>query len=406
MTYISNTRFMMSLSRFFRTMHWHHAVKTAVAGLFTWFVTQGLHLDQGYWAILTAIIVMQSNVGGSLKAGWIRFLGTTVGATVGAACALFLGHGGWPLFVSMLITMLICSNVTLLRDSVRVAALTAVIILFVSDNANQHPLYLALMRFIEISLGIATALIVSFFVFPAKARTLLRPGIAHTLRKSAQLFDLLCEFRQMELYRPGELFHLKDEVVRSMMKNYDLLAEARREPGYDREAEIFSSFLRAQDRIYESILTMDHAVHAIEPDQPHVELVDELSQMAGTVSDEMRQLADCLDKSQCAPDSDRLIAAMQAMDTRLDSMRSERVFATFSRNEVLQFFSFLHAVQETAREVSSLALRTGTLEGRSTQRNASCSWSARLQHKSLRRTKQDGTTNRETNDHQPKGQRV
>ncbi len=394
MTYFSTSRYTAPISQFLKKLRWHHAVKTALAGVLTWYATQALHLDQGYWATLTAIIVMQSNVGGSLKAGWIRFLGTVIGAATGALCALWFHYGPLSLIISMLVTMLICSNVAKLRDSVRVAALTAVIILFVHDTSSQHPLYLALMRFIEISLGITIALGVSFFFFPSKARSLLRPGIAQTLRKSAQLFDLLCEFRQMEVYRHGELFHLKDDVLRSMMKNYDLLAEARREPGYDREAEVFSSFLRAQDRIYESLLTMDHAVHTIEPEEPHIELVEELSQMAGTVSDEMRQLANCLDKTGCEPDNDKLIAAMQAMDTRLDIMRSTRTFATFSRSEVLQFFSFLHAVQETAREVSSLALRTGSLEAWTDNNTMACTWPGQFPHDPLQTDMQDGTSSK------------
>ena len=47
-------------------------------------------LPQGYWAVLTAVIVTQNSVGGSLKAAIDRFVGSILGALVGALAAVLL----------------------------------------------------------------------------------------------------------------------------------------------------------------------------------------------------------------------------------------------------------------------------------------------------------------------------
>src|SRR5580658_9840809 len=59
------------------------AIKTAVAGVIALYVTSLFHLPEGYWAAISALIVMQSNVGATLSASRTRLAGTAVGAVVG-----------------------------------------------------------------------------------------------------------------------------------------------------------------------------------------------------------------------------------------------------------------------------------------------------------------------------------
>ena len=51
-----------------------------VAGLLTFGLGELLGVQQVYWAVLTAVIVMQASVGGSIKATLDRLLGTIAGA--------------------------------------------------------------------------------------------------------------------------------------------------------------------------------------------------------------------------------------------------------------------------------------------------------------------------------------
>ena len=56
------------------------ALRTTLAGLATFALAEALRLPQGYWAVLTSVIIMQGSVGGSLKAGVDRLVGSFAGA--------------------------------------------------------------------------------------------------------------------------------------------------------------------------------------------------------------------------------------------------------------------------------------------------------------------------------------
>ncbi len=60
------------------------ALRVTASGLIAFALAKVLGLAQGYWAVFTAIIVVQGSVGGSLKAGIDRLLGTLGGAAYGA----------------------------------------------------------------------------------------------------------------------------------------------------------------------------------------------------------------------------------------------------------------------------------------------------------------------------------
>jgi hypothetical protein len=56
----------------------------------TYALATALHQTQAYWAVLTASIVTQTSVGGSLKAAIDRLVGSICGALVGALAAVLL----------------------------------------------------------------------------------------------------------------------------------------------------------------------------------------------------------------------------------------------------------------------------------------------------------------------------
>jgi uncharacterized membrane protein YccC len=65
-------------------------LRMTVAGLLAYALTQMFTLAQGYWSVFSAIIIMQSSVGGSVKATIDRVIGTIGGAVTGGAVAYLL----------------------------------------------------------------------------------------------------------------------------------------------------------------------------------------------------------------------------------------------------------------------------------------------------------------------------
>ena len=66
-----------------------HAAKTALAAALCWWLALRFGLHDGYWGSISAIIVMQSNVGATVTASRDRLLGTFIGALFGFAFSLF-----------------------------------------------------------------------------------------------------------------------------------------------------------------------------------------------------------------------------------------------------------------------------------------------------------------------------
>lgn len=134
-----------------------HGLRTAVAaGLSFWFA-QLLHLPGDYWAAISSIIVMQSQVGATLIASRDRFVGTAVGAVVGWVIAKYW-HGHIVMFaLGVFIVIVIC---TLLRykNSGRLGGVTVAIIVLIAHSGPTW--HIAIERFVEVSLGIVVSLAV------------------------------------------------------------------------------------------------------------------------------------------------------------------------------------------------------------------------------------------------------
>src|SRR3954464_6192981 len=75
-----------------RRAEMRHGLRTASAGLLSFALASVLQLPQSYWAVFTAVLVVQGSVGGSWKASIDRLLGTLLGAVYGAAIAAIVPH--------------------------------------------------------------------------------------------------------------------------------------------------------------------------------------------------------------------------------------------------------------------------------------------------------------------------
>src|SRR4029453_12419096 len=69
-----------------------HALRVVTAVVAAFAVVRLLGLPQGWWAVITALLVVQTSVGGSLKAALARLWGTIAGALYGALVAIGIPH--------------------------------------------------------------------------------------------------------------------------------------------------------------------------------------------------------------------------------------------------------------------------------------------------------------------------
>jgi len=113
------------------------SLRITVAGLLTFAVGYLIGLSQVYWAVLTAIIVTQASVGGSLKATTDRLIGTIVGAAWGVAATVAVPHpDALSTAGALAVAIVPLAGLVALRPGYRVAPVTAAIVLLGPAGAS------------------------------------------------------------------------------------------------------------------------------------------------------------------------------------------------------------------------------------------------------------------------------
>jgi uncharacterized membrane protein YccC len=158
-------------------------LRILIAGMAAFFVTDiVLGLPQSYWAVLTAVIVMQASLGGALKASIDRIVGTIAGALWGVIVALTVPHGGsWLLATALTLALAPLSLLIAFQPAYRIAPATAIIVLLGSSGQEAGPIVSALHRVMEIGIGSLVGLAVALLVLPARAHRLLADQAAAVL---------------------------------------------------------------------------------------------------------------------------------------------------------------------------------------------------------------------------------
>jgi uncharacterized membrane protein YccC len=167
-------------------------LRMTFAALLTYGLGEALALSQIYWAVLSAVVVVQGSAGGSLKAGIDRLVGTVGGAVWGAIIAILIPHTTpGALGLALLLAIAPLSVVTGFRPPYRVAPITAIIVLMGGALQQTDPVTSALSRVFEISLGSAIAILVAFFIVPARAHRLLARSASAVVSAMAGLAGTL-----------------------------------------------------------------------------------------------------------------------------------------------------------------------------------------------------------------------
>jgi uncharacterized membrane protein YgaE (UPF0421/DUF939 family) len=142
------------------------SLRTTFAAMAAMFLARMLKLPEFYWAPISAIVIVQSTIP-PMTLGWQRFVGTALGAVVGIVLATFLHSNTWVYGFGILACGMLARALRL-GGAYRFGAITLSIILLVPRA--QAPWITGWHRFLEVSLGIFVALVVTT-VWPLAKKT-------------------------------------------------------------------------------------------------------------------------------------------------------------------------------------------------------------------------------------------
>src|ERR1700678_1457290 len=131
------------------------SLRTACAAVAALLLARRLNLQESYWAPISTIVILQSTIP-PLTLGWQRFVGTALGAVLGAALATFFSPSAWVYGLGIVLCGLVAWFLRV-GGAYRFAGITLSIIFLIP---RTHPAWtVGWHRFLEVSLGIAVALV-------------------------------------------------------------------------------------------------------------------------------------------------------------------------------------------------------------------------------------------------------
>lgn len=245
-----------------------HSFKAAIACLIGIFLINLIGAPGDQWVVITIIVVMcaQIYVGSVIKKAYLRFLGTLIGCLFAAITLTTLGDTNIAIIIAITLSSFIFSYLaTGKEDMVYAGTLGAVTTALIM--LGQHPTILfAAQRFLEISVGIFIAALVSQYILPIPAGKHLRRSQARTLE---QLRDYYIAAMRPNLGKKKYDYQELDErIVQSLLKQRQLAKESAAEPSsYGFRPLFFMQSLYCEREMLRAITFMHSALTRITKSQ-------------------------------------------------------------------------------------------------------------------------------------------
>jgi uncharacterized membrane protein YccC len=147
---------------------YEHTVRTTVAGVAALIIARSIAGHQAYWAAITTLIVVQSDLGATMPVAAHRIVGTAIGAVTAAVVSTLLRPTVPAFAIGLFAVGVTCELIARFKPSVsqyidrsayRFGGITLAVVMLMPRRESVW--LIAWNRFIEISIGIGVALAVA-----------------------------------------------------------------------------------------------------------------------------------------------------------------------------------------------------------------------------------------------------
>jgi uncharacterized membrane protein YccC len=323
--------------------------RMTVAGLLAYVLAELFTLPRGYWAVFSAIIIVQASVGGSVKATIDRVIGTIGGAVAGGALGYLLPHETVLLLslgVALVIALVLLTFVAALRPNYRIAPLTAVIVLLTSGAQQLGPLESALYRIFEITLGSFVGLGISLVLLPARAHELV---ISAATGLIGHIADLLGDWLAV-LAGAGDrtrIMQLQDDIRGGMVRLEIAAGEARQEQRTYLSHEFDPDpLVRTVFRLRNDLVMIGRAAAEPLPGPILARLHQPLEQASQAAQRFLRTCADTLRERKNPPALDAVEQAFAKFITTIEELRREGATQASPAENIGRLYAFGFALEQ------------------------------------------------------------
>jgi uncharacterized membrane protein YccC len=249
----------------FNSLGFRHASRLSLVAALAVTLNLVANLPRGYWSVLTALVVLKPNFGGTITTGVQRITGTVLGALIAALLGSTIRNQPTLLFCAGLFAFAALAFRPF-NYALFVTGLTPMVtlILNIGDVGDWR---LAMLRVLETLIGGSLALLGGFVLFPMWERRKLPVQLSKTLRANRDYFQSIIG---TVLKRTVDLKKLGGARRAAALENSNASAALQRalvEPSRDPEdiepAMVFGVYIRS----FFSTATMlvDHAAEFQDP---------------------------------------------------------------------------------------------------------------------------------------------
>jgi uncharacterized membrane protein YccC len=333
-------------------------IKTGLAGLITYVIYIRWHMPQGYWAVFTALVVIQVTSGASWKPALYRTIGSTAGALGAILLMMIFGMGSVRIGIELFLLGSLFGFLTVQHPSFSAAGFTAAIVL-VLGRIEGSPFHIGWLRVFYTILGSAVAFAVAALIWPVQAREVLREKLATILEGSATLYQAVTSAALRGTANEQEIADLNRQLHDLRRGITQQLDEARNEFVFNRfnfsrfNQGPYQALIEQSDQIRRRLTAMaeDSSLY-VRAQIP--ELVPCLPKLAERTSASFIAIAAAIRTGKNLPSSADLDDVIRELDADLARLRAERTTSPFSLDRMLPFWGFVFNLREVAQDLRQL----------------------------------------------------
>ena len=338
-----------------------HATRVAAAVGAAFAVGAIFQPPQAYWIVFTAIIVVQTSVGGTITASFERLIGTIVGGLIGVAATYLRAKTELQEGLVISAAAAIAAFAAAVRPSLRVAPITTAIVLMGGAAAHMGPITAAAWRVAEIAIGGLVGVLATLLVFPARARRAVCQRAAQGMRQEAEVVAMFARrFGSGSLDREARPTYR--EIRRTLSLADQALIEAEREGFPGRAAEAPEGLVRALRRLYSDAIMIGRALAEPLPSAAAGRIGPAAIELLDAASVQLLSLAAAVETGKPAPPSG-LGPVLQAFEGAVEAARAERLTASTTLDAVAQVFGLVFAIESLLANLADLGDRVAELSG-------------------------------------------
>jgi uncharacterized membrane protein YccC len=330
-------------------------VRMTAAAIVAFIIGQFFSLPlRGLWVVLTAVVVTQLSIGGSLGASVEYVLGTLGGAVYGGLIGVLIPHNTELAQIGVLaIGVAPLAFAAALNPNFRVAPFSAALVIMISGQLGEGPFESALLRLAEVTLGGAVAVTVSLLVFPERADRLALQAAANVLEQMAKaLPQILAAFLQSSART--ELRNVQDQVGGAVSELQAIVEQVRRErPITFTSAPDPAPLPRTLLRLRHDFVMIGRASADPLPVRLAEELEPRLDRAGAVIADYFHACAVALISRHPPPPLAPLQAALAGCASEIATLR-EHGLAHLSASQFERLFALGFALEQLQRNIIDL----------------------------------------------------